>query len=314
MSPQPPRRHQTALLWGRVAAVSLMLLSFSTQGPAALQGQVSAALQGQASAPLQGQASAPLQGQASDSVSVVRGQVLEHETGTALAGAAVSLASGPGGTVGVGTRVTSSEGTFLFRRVPPGTYRVIVTLIGYRDLQDTLQVGPESDLELILPLSVSPVELEPLVVVAERRHLGIMGDFEGRRRSRSGTFFDREEIENRQPMLLTDLLRMVPGARVVPTSPYDYTVRLRGGCRPTLVVDGMQLMTEEGMDHLLPTMDLEAVEVYHGASLPVQFGSNPCGAIVVWTRTGEPGAGSGSLLQRLAFAAGFFTLAFLLTR
>jgi len=290
MSPHPPRRLGTALLRGRGAAVCLMLLNLPAQGPA------------------------PLRTQVQEPVSTVRGQVLEHETGTLLAGAAVSLASGPGGTEGIGTRITNSEGNFLFRRVPPGTYRVIVTLIGYRDLQDTLQVDLESDLELILPMSISPIQLEPLVVVTERRNLGIMGDFEGRRRSRSGTFFNREEIEARQPMLLTDLLRMVPGARVIPAYPYGYAVRLRGGCRPTLVVDGMQLMTEEGMDDILPTMDLEAVEVYHSASLPVEFGSNPCGAIVVWTRRGEPGVGGGSFWRRFAFAVGFSFLAYFLTR
>jgi len=198
--------------------------------------------------------------------------------------------------------------------VPPGTYRVIVTRIGYRDLQDTLQVDLESDLELILPMSVSPIELEPLLVVTQRRDRGIMGDFEERRRSGQGTFFDREDIEARHPMFLTDLLRMVPGARIVPTSPYDYTVRLRGGCRPSLVVDGVRLMTEEGMDDILPTMDLEAVEVYHGAALPVEFGSNPCGAIVVWTRRGEANPGEGDFWRRLAFVAGFSLLALLLTR
>ena len=290
MSPHPPRRPGAALYWGRGSAVCLMLLNLPAQGPA------------------------PLRAQLQEPVSTVRGQVLEHETGTPLAGAAVSLASGPGGTGGIGTRVTNSEGRFLFRRVPPGTYRVIVTLIGYRDLQDTLQVDLDSDLELILPMSVSPIQLEPLVVVTERRNLGIMGDFEGRRRSRSGIFFNREEIETRQPMLLTDLLRMVPGARVIPTSPYGYTVRLRGGCRPTLVVDGMRMMTEEGMDDILPTMDLEAVEVYHSASLPVEFGSSPCGAIVVWTRRGEPSVGGGSFWRRFAFALGFSFLALLLTR
>lgn len=255
----------------------------------------------------------PLQGQVPDSAATVQGQVLEHETDMPLAGAAVSLASGSGDTRGMGTRVTNSEGRFLFRRIPPGTYRVIVTLIGYGELKDTLQVLPDSDFDLILPMSISPVELEPLVVVTERGYRGIMGDFEGRRRSRSGTFLDRAQIEARNPTLFTDLLRMVPGARVVPTGPYAYTVRLRGGCRPTLVVDGMQLLTEEGMDNFLMPMDVEAVEVYHSASVPVQFGSSNCGAIVVWTRRGTPSTGDGNFLRKLAYAAGFLTLAFLLS-
>jgi hypothetical protein len=77
-------------------------------------------------------------------------------------------------------------------------------------------------------------------------------------------------------------------------------------------VDGFKLMTPEGMDAILPTMDLEAVEVYPGVSVPGQFASNGCGAIVVWTRRGEPVDNPGSLWKRLAVAAGFVILGWLL--
>jgi hypothetical protein len=249
--------------------------------------------------------------QSVDSVSVVRGRVVEHESGNPLAGAAVSLAAGPGGTGGIGTRVTNSDGAFLFRDVPPGTYRVIVTLLGYRDLRDTLQVQGEAALNLRLPMSISPIVLEPLVVVSERRPLGPLRDFEERRRTRIGTFLDREDIEERNPMLFSDLFRMVPGARVVPSGALDQTILLRGGCRPTLWVDGARLMTSEGADHLLQTMDLEAVEVYHSSTVPVEFGSSSCGVIVVWTKRGEPTIGEGNFWKRVGFAAGFLLLAFL---
>mgnify|MGYP006944244969 CR=1 FL=1 len=69
----------------------------------------------------------------------------------------------------------------------------------------------------------------------------------------------------------------------------------------------------EGVDDILPTMDIEAVEVYHGVSLPVRFGSNSCGAIIVWTRRGERVEGGGSFWRRLALAAGFALLAWLAT-
>lgn len=298
MPPNPPPRARSVPfgLWSRLFWMVLILLIIS--GETALHAQPPP----------------PVQAQVGDTASIVRGRVEEHETGRALAGAAVSLASGPGGTEGIGTRVTDSEGGFVFRQVPPGRYRIIVTLIGYRDLRDTLEVGPESDLELVLPLSVSPIPLEPLVVVSERRDRGVMADFERRRRTRSGTFIDRAQIETRQPYLFTDLLRMVPGARVIPTTPYGYTVRLRGNCRPELWVDGMRLLTAEGIDEILPTMDVEAVEVYHSSSLPVEFGSSDCGAIVVWTRRGDASAGQGGFWRKLAFATGFAVLALLLAR
>ena len=44
-----------------------------------------------------------------------------------------------------------------------------MTLIGYRETRDTLPVAPGSELDLSLPMSVSPIELEALVVVSERR-------------------------------------------------------------------------------------------------------------------------------------------------
>ncbi len=186
-----------------------------------------------------------------------------------------------------------------------------MTLIGYGEIRDTLPVTPDSDLDLSLPMSVSPIELEALVVVSERRDPRFLEDFEQRRKTRFGSFFDREDIEQRQPMKTSDLFRMVPGARVMPSGPFGQTVRLRGGCQPSLWVDGLPLVTVEGMDDILPVMALEAVEVYHGVNLPVQFGSNSCGAIVVWTRRGEPGSPGGSFWRRVAFATGFVALAVL---
>ena len=248
------------------------------------------------------------------SVSAVMGQVQEHETGLPLAGAAVSLASGPGGTEGIGTRVTNAEGEFYFKEVPPGSYRLLVTLLGYRTLEDTLQVQPGAELELTLPLSISPIELEPIVVVAEAREDPFLQDFQRRQRAFSGTFLEREDIEELHPLVFTDLMRRVPGARVIPAYPYGNTVRLRGNCRPVLWVDGVRLTTEMGMDQLLTPMDVEAVEVYHSSWFPVEFGSNSCGAIVVWTRRGEPSPPREGFWRRLALGGGFLLLAFIATR
>ena len=162
--------------------------------------------------------------------------VVDHETGEPVRSAAVSLAAGPGGTSGKGTRVTNGEGRFLFRDVPPGTYRLSVTNLGYQPMADTLQVPPGADLDLVLPLSVDPIRLDPIVVEAERLSW-VMRDFEKRRETRSGTFITREEIEARHALYLTDVLWRVPGGRIAPASAFGNTLLLRGWCRPGIWVD-----------------------------------------------------------------------------
>jgi len=249
-----------------------------------------------------------LQGQLPGSTATVQGRVLEHETGVPVWEAAVSLATGPTGTQGIGTRITGREGDFLFRDVPPGLYRLSVTRMGYADLRDTIRVETGSDLELTLPVSASPVALEPIVVSTRRRPRGPESGFESRRRSLNGTFITREEIEARRPQRFTDLLLRVPGALVVPRGPFGNGVLLRGGCVPVLVLDGMRIGLDPQLDHLIQPSDVEAVEVYHGVSVPVEFGVNPCGAIVVWTRRGEPRPHGETSWRRLLVAVGLMGL------
>jgi hypothetical protein len=245
----------------------------------------------------------------------VEGIVVDQETRSPLQDAAVSLTQGPDRTPGRGTRLTDSVGHFHFDSVPPGSYEIVVALLGYRERRDTLTVEPGDDLTVLVPLSVSPVLLDPIVVEVRRRLVpSFMEGFEQRQTFRSGSFFTREDIEQRSPMYFSDLLRMVPGARVSPSSRYGNVVTLRGGCSPQLWVDGVRTVTSLGLDGILQPMNVEGVEVYHAGQTPAEFGGDPCGTIVVWTRHGEPGPATGSFWTRLVVAVGFITLTFLLTR
>ena len=217
----------------------------------------------------------------------------------------------------MGTRVTGETGQFVFRGVPPGTYRLTVTVQGYRKMTDTLQVSPDEDLELVLPLSVDPIRLAPIVVVADRVPMP-RRDYIGRSRSRSVFLVTREEIEKRNPRLLSELLNRVPGGIVLSTPPHGYTLLLRGQCRPGIWVDGIKVPYVTSIDQLMSPHDLEAVEVYHGFELPVEFGVNACGGVLIWTRMGTPapgGTGSGrGLFRSLTAAFGLSLLLFLLWR
>jgi len=241
---------------------------------------------------------------------------MEHETGLPLEGALVTLEPMPGGDGDLVVETTGPEGEFLLGEVIPGLFNLRVTLLGYHELRDTLEVLPESVLYLTLPLSISPVRLDPIVVVS-RRQPQHMRAFEARRRTARGVFFTREEIQASGAYEFTDLLRRVPGARVVPTGGFGNRVEFRGGCRPDLWVDGVMAGTTSDLDSFLRPEEMEGVEIYKGAELPMEFGSNLCGSIVIWTAPGgnpdaDDGEG-GSFLKRLALGAAFLLLAFLAT-
>jgi hypothetical protein len=257
----------------------------------------------------------PTRGRTPEDPGSVHGLVLDQASRDPLPFAAVSLAPGPEGGPGMGTRMTDEEGFFAFDSVPSGIYFLEISLLGYGERRDTLRLAPGDDLDVLVTLAVAPLPMEPILVEVRRLYVpAYRAGFDERRRLRSGTFFTREDIESRGATHFSDLLRMVPGARVTYSSRWGQVVTLRGGCRPQLWVDGVRTVTALGMDDLLPPMDVDAVEVYHGAQTPAEFGGHSCGTIVVWTRRGEPGPAAGSFWKRLAVAAGFIALAILVAR
>lgn len=258
-----------------------------------------------------------LQGQIQEASSDVRGRVIVHETGEPLEGALVTLEPLTVGASDPVAETTGPEGRFFLGEVSPGLYNLRVTLLSYHELQDTLRVHSESVLDLTLPLSISPLPLDPIVVVSPRQPSWPMRAFAARRRTASGVFFTREEIQASGAYEFTDLLRRVPGARMVFTKRSGYRVEFRGGCRPDLWVDGVLAGITADLDSFLRPEEIEGVEVYKGTELPMEFGSNLCGAIVVWTapggRAGTDDDEGGSFLKRLALGAAFLLVAFMVT-
>lgn len=246
---------------------------------------------------------------------LVQGTVVDHRSGDPVPSAVVSLGAGPSGDRGRGTRVSDDEGRFSFREVPEGTYRIYVTAPSYQTMRDTLQVPSEGELELILPLSEDPIPLEPIIVTA-KRVVSPRRDWERRARSRSVFLVTREDFEHLGQQNMSDLLNAMPGGIMVPTPPYGYTLLLRGQCRPAIFLDGVEVFGEVSIDQLMSPHDVEAVEVYHGFELPVEFGVNSCGGILIWTRRGTPdppGTDSSKIFGRFAIAVGLTMLAFFIS-
>lgn len=92
--------------------------------------------------------------------------------------------------------------------------------------------------------------------------------------------------------VVLDPLRVVAPTRRRPGRLDDFRRRAergRGGCVPAVYLDGMRMAGGAGsIDLWTRPEDLEGIEVYHGATVPVDL-SGPgtdCGVVLLWTRTG----------------------------
>lgn len=228
----------------------------------------------------------------SEAQSRVLGQILEMESGDPVQGAEVLLQGAPG------FRVTDSEGRFEFPSVQPGMAALTVVYLGRAPLADSVEVAPGTTVELEVRLGVEPVEMDPLSVIATPRnsYLEDMGFYSRIGRGYTGKMITREQIQERAPRTLGDLLVSVPGVRVVFGGSGRFEVRMRRGvrldssaevgCVPLVYLDDVPV--EAGWLQNVRPDRIEGLEVYQGTGAPIQY-NNPCGAILVWTRRGGEG-------------------------
>lgn len=215
--------------------------------------------------------------------------------------------------------VTDSTGEFRALLPQPGTYRLRVRHIAFVDYRSPeLELDRGETLALEIRLGRSVVPLDPLVITSRARTAGRLAGFRERAESgRFGTFITRAEIERRPGAETTDLLRNVPGVMVqsIPRvaaagSMMADVIGMRGigtssiagmqdanWCLPALFVDGMRMeqSADTPIDDLLRPDVLEGVEVYNSAArVPIEYqqgGQNACGAVLFWTRPGDPSGG-----------------------
>jgi hypothetical protein len=181
--------------------------------------------------------------------------------------------------------LTNEEGWFTLDGLPPGDYVIEVSYLGLTSEEYEVFLPPGTtrvDFEVTAP----PFELEELVVEIRMYRSLKMQEFERRRRHEKGHFIDRQQIEARSPLFISDLLRGIPGVRVAWTTEGDVRLVMGHGmsaCVPDLYIDGSRSHAAR-INDWLPNL-IEAVEVYNRAfDRPSQFHSSRCGAILLWTR------------------------------
>lgn len=216
------------------------------------------------------------------------GVVVESESGRPLAGATVTLPA-----VEV-TATTDAEGRFILYEVPAGRHRILVAYRGHRARARQIDLAAGRHTEVRIALRVSEalgpreedvVPLPPLGVRIDRPPpRGKLGPFHRRLEAGRGSFITQDEIVERDPNQMTDLLREVVGIRVYGSSPFGTAVSSVRGCGLRVFIDGLPAPGFRVDD--MPPQDVAGVEIYTGpAQTPVEFRrAGDCGALVIWTR------------------------------
>lgn len=219
---------------------------------------------------------------------VVTGRVVLTVDDSPVPEARVRIMPEAGDTVEV---AADTAGAFVLR--PPGhvRFRLGAAALGMRavEAEDRFRLGEGDSLDVVIRLSPDFVVREPLEVVASVRLTSALRGFYARAATAGfGWFSTRREIQARNAVRTTDLLRAAPGVALVPArGAFGYAVRGRGGCVPTVFIDGTRVVEgANAIDSWTQPEDLEGIEVYTDASVPPGFGGtrSTCTVILLWTR------------------------------
>ena len=192
------------------------------------------------------------------------------------------------------TGLSDSTGHFVIRGLDTGNVAFTVHRIGYEPAEFTVSLDSGETFTLDLTLNQTALELDKVEVDAESRVREALSMFY-RHKSASvgGVFFVRADIEKKRPTSLSEMLQTVPGITLQRSRFFGADgVRMARNavghdCPVMFFLDGARAPWLNVDD--IPPMDVEAMEIYHGAAtLPVEYnidrGTPACGVIAIWTR------------------------------
>jgi len=243
----------------------------------------------------------PIASTATAGTGAITGTAVDLDTGEPIVGARVSV---PDAEVDA---LTNEEGTFQLKGLPTGEHGIVLEHVAYGERRANVKIPSDATAVVRLRISARAIELAPLEVVVEATHLHLLeqrGFYERREVGEAvsrATFFTEEDIQRRNPRLISHMIADVPGARLdcsrnAGLRSRSCILRFAGGpgcASANVYLNGIRVIrsdnqvSAEPIDQLVQPGEIAAVEVYPSAAgLPAEFGGSTgqCGAVVIWTR------------------------------
>lgn len=196
------------------------------------------------------------------------------------------------------TTRTGVEGRFSIGDLVPGRHEIRFSHLGYAERSESIDVQMGRVTRVRVVLDVNAIALNPIEVTVDRRDVTLEErGFYQREEDGWGHFVDREDLEARNPIELTDALTRFVGVRIVsnPSSPGQRHLRLRNmgdECSPEIYIDGVRMVGRGGysINDMVDPSVVAGIELYRGvAGIPPQYwgtGSS-CGVVLIWLRRGD---------------------------
>jgi hypothetical protein len=198
---------------------------------------------------------------------VIKGRVVDSETGHPVAGATVTLRKGNK------TYTVDSLGRFEARDLATGEIQLLVQKVGFAPADYRVRVNDAGEYE---------------VKARAEQVMSRYSDFEARRQRGMGAFLRWDQLTDEKFSSVGDALRTIRGVRI---QCHQETFECRAimarspQCQPVWVIDGMEAGS---FNENTPIRDVYGIEVYRGAGeIPGEYGGSnaACGVIVIWTKS-----------------------------
>jgi Carboxypeptidase regulatory-like domain/TonB-dependent Receptor Plug Domain len=220
----------------------------------------------------------------------VFGRVTKADSGEGLADVEVTLQTPKPITV-----ITDAEGRFVIPALDPGTFDIRFSMLGFGTRTTSITVEAGQTVEVYPTMSPQAIELAPIEVTVGSSYLDRTGFYTRARTQGGGSTFTRADVERIAPITVADLVSRAPGVSILQTRQGSQVLGRRSVARGDTCtlrpwLDGVPMFNTFSIDELQP-QDIDAIEIYQGASIPIQFRDlrSPdrvyaCGVVLIWTR------------------------------